>query len=169
MFNVYISIANSLYIILEYCMFGRLKDYLQSCDNTLAELGLPVELGDNLNSPVFAKGSSTSTDYVNILQSGSSSSYVKLLMRKFSLLSAQSDSVFSENTIAYSSESVDSDYRPINHAESLITLSRDYTNSPGALYNEDITNFALQIAYGLQHLEELKVYLHVCSSVCMNV
>lgn len=37
------------------------------------------------------------------------------------------------------------------------TTSRDYINCKGILYMEDVLNFALQIACGLQHLEELEV------------
>lgn len=137
-------------------MLGRLKDYLQSCNSTLVELGMSVELRNYQNSD-SGKGSSCSTDYINILQSSSSSSYAKLLMRKASLSSMQSDSVFYDGSIVYAPESVDSDYRTINYTDSSISLCRDYANSLGTLYNEDITNFALQIASGLQHLERLKV------------
>ena len=42
-----------------------------------------------------------------------------------------------------------------SHAE----LSPDYINCKGILYMEDILHFALQIACGLQHLEDLEVHV----------
>ena len=160
------SLAKSLFIILEYCMLGRLKDYLQSCNSALEKMGLPIELRDYQNSGK-GRGCSCSTDYVNILRStASSSSYAKLL-RKVSVESTQSDSVFYHSSIAYAPESIDSDYNSLSYAGSMITLSRDYENSPGLLYNEDVASFALQIAHGLQHLEKLKVCMSLC--VCMHL
>ena len=137
-------------------MFGRLLDYLQSCNSALEKLELPIELQDYQNSGK-GKESSCSTDYINILRStASSSSYAKLL-RKASVGSMQSDSVFCDSSIAYAPESIDSDYSLSSYAGPMITVSRDYENSPGPLNNEDVANFALQIAHGLQHLEKLKV------------
>ena len=40
------STVESLYLILEYCLFGRLKDYLITCDSVLVELGMLVKLSD---------------------------------------------------------------------------------------------------------------------------
>lgn len=36
-------------------------------------------------------------------------------------------------------------------------LAHDYVNTKGLLYMEDVANFALQVAQGLQHLETLQV------------
>lgn len=135
-------------------MFGKLKDYLQSCDNTLAESGLPVQLSDYSCGSVHGSYSSSSMGHVNILQSTSYNSYSKFLTKDNSLLNIQSDSGYGDS-IAYAPESVDSGY---SVGESMISISRDYANSPGILYDQDITNFALQIAHGLQHLENLKVF-----------
>jgi len=147
-------IAESLYIILEYCVFGRLKDYLQSCNNTLSELGLPVKLNDYSSGSVNGSNSSP-MGYMNILQSTSCNSYSKFLTKDNSLLNIQSDSGYGDS-IVYAPESVDSGY-----SESITYISRDYANSPGILYDQDITNFALQIAHGLQHLQTLKVFVHI--------
>lgn len=38
-------------------------------------------------------------------------------------------------------------------------LIHDYINSKGLLYMEDVTNFALQLARGLKHLEDHKVII----------
>ena len=150
-------------------MFGKLKDYLQNCHKALTELGIPVELRNYQNSSSNVHGSSCSTDYVNILQTSSCSSYAKLLMRRSSVGSTQSDSVFYEGSIAYAPESVDSDYNTMSYAGSGISYYRDYTNTPGTLYNEEIANFALQIACGLQHLEKLKVCVYVTVYMCVSV
>ena len=136
--------VESLYIILEYCAFGRLKDYL----------GLPVKLSDYSSGSVHGSDSGFSMGYVNILQSTSYNSYSKFLTKDNSLLNMQSDSGYGDS-IVYAPESVDSGY---SVGESVMSTSRDYANSPGILYDQDITNFALQIAHGLQHLENLKVF-----------
>ena len=141
-------------------MYGKLNDYLRNCQEALVQLGLPIISVNLHETPEFVRKSSNSTDYVNILQSNSSSStYLNLhqvLTRDSSLLSIQGDSVFSDN-VAYVPESMDSYNKPWTPVSEIISLSRDYLNSPGLLFNEDIVNFALQIAYGLQHLEKLKV------------
>jgi len=152
--------GESPYIILEYCMYGKLSDYLKTCQEALAQLGLPI-ISVNLHEATeFVRKSSNSTDYVNILQSNSTSStYLnlhKVLTRDSSFLSIQSDSVFSDNVV-YVPESLDSYCKPWTPASDIVSLSRDYLNTPGPLFNEDLVNFALQIAHGLQHLEKLKV------------
>ena len=160
---MYISVAESPYILLEYCMFGKLKDYLQSCDDVLVELGLPVKLGDYSD----VQGSHCSLEYTNVLQSNCTcyNSYSKILTRDSKdspTLNVPSDSGYGDS-IAYVPESIDSGYIG---GESLVSVSRDYANSPGTLYNQDIINFALQIAFGLQHLEKFKVYF--CSHVFLD-
>ena len=141
-------------------MYGKLNEYLRSCQEALVQLGLPIQSVNLQDASNFVRKSSNSTDYVNILQSNSNSNtYLNLhqvLTRDNSLLSEQSDSVFSDN-VAYMPESVDSYQKPYTPASDIVSLSRDYASSPGLLVNEDIVNFALQIAYGLQHLEKLNV------------
>ena len=161
---IYTSIAESPYILLEYCMFGKLKDYLRSCDDVLIELGLPVKLSEY---SVDVQGSSHSVEYINILQSNptcynSSSKMMTTDSKNGSMLNVPSDSGYGDS-IAYVPESIDSGYTSWRSiGESLVPVSRDYANSPGMLYNQDITNFALQIAHGLQHLENLKVhFVHI--------
>ena len=46
---------------------------------------------------------------------------------------------------------------PTSLAHSVAPLMHDYANCKGVVYMEDVQNFALQIAYGLQHLEKLQV------------
>lgn len=140
-------------------MFGKLKDYLQSCDDLLIELGLPVKLSDYT---VDIQESHHSVEYINILQSNtnynSSSKMLTIDGKDGSTLNVPSDSGYGDS-IAYVPESIDSGYTSWSIGESLVPALRDYVNSPGMLYNQDITNFALQIGHGLQHLENLKVYL----------
>ena len=160
---LYISIAESPYILLEYCLFGKLKDYLQSCDHALVELGLPVKLSDYLED---VQGSCYSLECANILQNNCNcyNSYSKILNKDNPTLNLPSDSGYGDS-IVYVPESTDSGYTSWSiGGDSLIPVSRDYANSPGILYNQDITNFSLQIAYGLQHLENLKVtFLSTCN------
>ena len=131
-------------------MHGKLKDYLKICREALAQLGLPIRSVNLHEASKFAAS-------MNISQSNNSSStnfnLHQVLTRDNSLLS---DSLFSDH-VAYVPESLDSDCKPCTPASEIVSMSRDYLNSPGLLFNEDIVNFALQIAYGLQHLEKLKV------------
>ena len=46
---------------------------------------------------------------------------------------------------------------PTSLAHSVAPLLHDYANCKGVVYMEDVQNFALQIACGLQHLEKLQV------------
>jgi len=134
-------------------MHGKLKDYLKICQEALTRLGLPI-ISVNLHDASKFSRSNNSTASINILQNNNSSSNLhQVLTKDNSLLS---DSLFSDN-VAYVPESLDSDSKPWTPASEIVSLSRDYLNSPGLLFNEDIVNFALQIAYGLQHLEKLKV------------
>ena len=55
---------------------------------------------------------------------------------------------------------------PVAHTVS--PLSHDYVNSKGLVYMEDVMNFALQIACGLQHLQNMQV-LPLYSSVILNL
>ena len=55
---------------------------------------------------------------------------------------------------------------PVAHTVS--PLSHDYVNSKGLVYMEDVMNFALQIACGLQHLQNMQV-LSLYSSVILNL
>lgn len=55
---------------------------------------------------------------------------------------------------------------PVAHTVS--PLSHDYVNSKGLVYMEDVMNFALQIACGLQHLQNMQV-LALYSSVILNL
>lgn len=138
-------------------MFGILKDYLRTCDSALVELGVPVKLNaysDNVQGLYIY----SPTEYVNTLHRSNNNfnSYYNILARDISPLNAPSDSGYGDS-IAYVPESVDTGYTSWSIGGYQASSSRDYANTAGILYNEDLTNFALQIAYGLQHLENLKV------------
>ena len=137
-------------------MFGRLKDYLKICDSALVELGIPVKLNTYSDN---VQGLYSPVEYINTLQHSSSNnfnSYYNILAKDISPLNAPSDSGYGDS-IAYVPESVDSGYTSWSIGGYQAYSSRDYANTAGVLYNEDLTNFALQIAYGLEHLENLKV------------
>ena len=42
-------------------------------------------------------------------------------------------------------------------AHTVAPLTHDYVNTKGLIYMEDVQNFALQIACGLKHLEDIQV------------
>ena len=163
--NIVVPTVEPPYVILEYCMFGRLKDYLKTCDSILVELGVPVKLNaysDDIQGP------HSPVEYINTQQhSGNTyNSYYNILGKDISPLNVPNDSGYGDS-IAYVPESVDSGYTSWSIGGYQGYSSRDYANSPGTLYNQDLTNFALQIAYGLQHLENLKVlifWMCKCSS-----
>ena len=46
-------------------------------------------------------------------------------------------------------------------AHSVAPIGHDYINSKGLVYMEDVHNFALQIACGLQHLASMEVCVYI--------
>ena len=51
-------------------------------------------------------------------------------------------------------------------AHSVAPIGHDYINSKGMVYMEDVHNFALQIACGLQHLASMEVYIQSIMYKC---
>ena len=49
------------------------------------------------------------------------------------------------------------DTAPVPLAHSITPIGHDYINTKGLVYMEDVHNFALQIACGLQHLANMQV------------
>jgi hypothetical protein len=52
------------------------------------------------------------------------------------------------------------DTAPVPLAHSVTPIGHDYINTKGLVYMEDVHNFALQIACGLQHLANMQVIAH---------
>ena len=53
-------------------------------------------------------------------------------------------------------------------AHSVASIGHDYINSKGLVYMEDVHNFALQIACGLQHLASMQVHISMTFSKCAS-
>ena len=54
-------------------------------------------------------------------------------------------------------------------AHSVAPIGHDYLNTKGLVYMEDVHNFALQIACGLQHLSSMQVSHTSCCRLCLWV
>ena len=152
-----------LCLIVEYATYGSLKDFLRECEEVVFSLN---------HVPYIARSTSISR---NNSCSSSSSSYPLLVDR--TPLTAQM-SVPSDNT---PSGPMTFTFPPSNRntknggfqenpqctahvpgvatpfAHSIAPITHDYINSKGIVYMEDVQNFALQIACGLQHLESMQV------------
>ena len=139
-------------------MYGSLKDFLKHCEQAVLSLN---------HAPQIVRSRSRSRR----LESHSSvSSAYPLLVET----SPQYDSAFSPNTFQFpppflstqdsgfceDSEDTLSAYAPgmgLPLAHTMCPISHDYINTKGLIYMEDIPNFALQIACGLEHLENMQV------------
>ena len=89
----------------------------------------------------------------------SSQSAGRLLARD--RLVTQDSGIFVENPENSSSQTIfnRTSCSAVNMAHSVSPLTQDYMNSKGFLYMEDVQNFALQIACGLKHLEDIQVWV----------
>lgn len=141
-------------------MHGNLKDFLHECKDTVEKLNHRAQIAGSRRS-----------QFPSV-----SSCYPALVMREKIPLSQQS-SVFSESshssrmdvfsTAACPSPDIsshrgrcltqDSGFGGETKPSVSSQVTHDYINCKGLLYMEDVSNFALQIACGLQHLEKLKV------------
>ena len=54
-------------------------------------------------------------------------------------------------------------------AHKLLPLNHDYINMPQPLLLDDVQNFALQIASGLEHLKEMKVWRSILFLVMFHL
>ena len=76
------------------------------------------------------------------------------------------------NTSTSSAESAHAAHHPntaLPLAHSVAPIGHDYINTKGLVYMEDVHNFALQIACGLQHLANMQVNRYMHSHVYMYV
>ena len=153
---------------MEYAIYGNLKAFLRECEEAVRGLN---------HLPTIARSKSRSHSTTS-----TSSTYPLLLHEKTSL--SRQNSVFSDTPNEFRTfvfpvpphsriqdggafvESLEA--QQTAHAPGMATpmahtvspLSHDYVNSKGLVYMEDVMNFALQIACGLQHLQNMQVLPH---------
>lgn len=147
-------------------MYGKLKDYLLECKRVATHNGcLPLRIA-SVVAPEFHGGkkvlqavqfSSLSSGYGSIIGKCYTDSQESIGTKDSddnlysgSMDTITTDGVFDipDNKNTYeSSEDIFHTYVEEN----------EYCNSPGLIYEEDVINFSLQIASGMEHLERLKV------------
>jgi hypothetical protein len=176
MFSSPPNLAGPVYLIVEYAMHGNLKDYLHQCKEAVERLNrrpliargsrrrqpsslssgyhafvLQEKIPLSQQSSVFSDVSHTSRiDCPSPDCLGSTESGVRRLTQDSGLGAEGKGSISSEGVAVVGASDAASVTNPSEEAN-------DYINCKGLLYMEDVSNFALQIACGLQHLDHLKV------------
>ena len=172
-------------MIIEYANYGSLKDFLKLCEEAVLRLNhIPqVQMFRSRTSSASTNSSSyphlvckiplsnqnsvfssngTPTTLVTAVNSSKFDFSSPLNLARERLVTQDSgffgDNVDTSPQAAYI-EVLDGG----STAHSVVPLTHDYTNSKGLLYMEDIQNFALQIASGLKHLEDIQVGPVRCS------
>lgn len=168
--------AGPLYLIVEFAIYGSLKDYLHQCKEVVLKLNHVPQIVNSRRRSHHPSISST---------------YPALRREREKIPLSQQSSVFSEisqsSRVNAASSSSSSSSTPTSFHSTQggprarcptqdsgfcggepgtfqlsSYVARDYINCKGLLYMEDVMNFAFQIACGLQHLEKLKVTVMMC-------
>lgn len=183
------AIGGPLCIVVEYAMYGKLKDYLLECRRVVTHSShLPIHIAtirdptfhskERLLKTVQVQFSSTSSGYGSMIGKYSTESQGSIGSTSHSqesqdnLYSSSVDTMATDGvfeTTSYCRNVCDEPEDTFQHSAE---FSCEYINSPGLIYEEDVINFALQIASGLEHLERLKVYNNLyifisCSKICL--
>ena len=147
-------------------MYGKLKEYLLECKRVATHNGcLPLRIA-SVTAPEFhgskkvlqpVQFSSLSSGYGSIIgkcytdsQESIGTKYSDDNLYSSSMDTITTDGVFDMPDTKNKYESSDDIF--YSYAE-----DSEYCNSPGLIYEEDVINFSLQIASGMEHLEKLKV------------
>lgn len=157
-----------LCLIVEYAIYGNLKGFLQECEQAVRGLNhLPIITRSKSRSNSTTSTSSTYPlllhEKTPISRQNSVFSDTPNECRKFTFpvppprqyLRSQDGGVFGESVEALQTAHAPGVSMPLAHTVS--PLSHDYINTKGLVYMEDVQNFALQIACGLQHLRNIQV------------
>jgi hypothetical protein len=164
-------------MIIEYANHGSLKDFLKSCEEAVLKLNHIPQVQQSFGSHRTSSTNSGSSTYPhlvfklplstqNSVFSSGGTPTPSASSNRFDF-SGENDQISGEERLAtqdsgFFGENVDQ--AAFNEASSgaltahtVAPLTHDYVNSKGLLYMEDVQNFALQIACGLKHLEEIQV------------
>ena len=161
------TLGGPVCLIIEYAAHGNLRSFLKSCEEAAMTLN---------HQPLFLRKKSRT-------ESCSSASSSQPLLSAKSPTSGQAFSFSSDAQVRYVShppplvnqESIEGlvcvpEDQRVAHPEGISSehltapLTHDYLNCKGLMYMEDVQTFALQIAFGLQHLETMEVG-HACSKI----
>ena len=174
-----------IYMIIEYANHGSLKDFLKSCEEAVTKLhhtpqfriyrsrrtssastcstrypqqvcrqsvSAQNSVFSNLGTPTTATTTASSSG--NFDFSSTPALHESLTRER---LITQDSGFFGESASQATFNDVLAITPTSNMAHSIAPLTHDYVNNKGLLYMEDIQNFALQIACGLKHLEDIEV------------
>ena len=168
-------------MIIEYANHGSLKDFLKSCEEAVLKLNHIPQVQQSFRSCRTSSTNSGSRTYPHLvfkLPLSAQNSVFSSASTPTALIPSASSSGFDfsdENHEQRSTEerliTQDSGFFGENVdlaafngtsggalvAHTVAPLTHNYVNSKGLLYMEDVQNFALQIACGLKHLEEIQV------------
>ena len=176
-------------MIIEYARYGSLKDFLKECEDVVLQLNhVPQTLHyyRHHHSSSTYSPSSTCSAYPQLLDktqfsthsaSGGAFSPVTTTpstagtsgMFEFpptkpsgltrERLTTQDSGFYGETVDCLPQATFNDVLDGVPMAHSVSPLTHDYVNSKGLLYMEDVQNFALQIACGLKHLEDIQVWV----------
>lgn len=171
-------------LIVEYATYGNLRDFLRQCEEVVLSLNhlphIPRNRYADCYKACYDVICSTSAlsfrSRTRTFSASSTCSTQPLITRQDSSVftpgSGQTHFVFPSPTGHVSSGSCSSSNGELKltaqHpsaaavplAHSVAPIGHDYLNTKGLVYMEDVHNFALQIACGLQHLANMQVQLH---------
>ena len=173
-------------MIIEYADHGSLKDFLKLCEEAVLKLNHVPQVQSFRSRHTGSTNSSSGGSYPHmcfkaplsahnsvfsaggtpnsvITANNSSSKFdfsAENIVTKFTRdrLITQDSGFFGENSSSQVTfGTVLGGGSATSMAHSVAPLTHDYINSKGLLYMEDVQNFALQIASGLKHLEDIQV------------
>ena len=167
-------------MIIEYANHGSLKDFLKNCEEAILKLNHIPQVQQSFRSCRTSSTNSGSSTYPHLvfkLPLSAQNSVFSSGGTPTALIPSASSSRFdfscSNHQISREERLVTQDSgffgENVDHAalsetsggalmaHTVAPLTHDYVNCKGLLYMEDVQNFALQIACGLKHLEDIQV------------
>jgi hypothetical protein len=158
-------------LIVEYARYGNLRDFLRQCEEVVLSLNHKPHIPRTRSRTGTFSTSSVGSTRPLILRQDSSvftpgSGHHQFVFpfpsppSRGRNSSSSSSTVDSKHTAHHPSTAV-----PLAH--SVAPIGHDYINSKGLVYMEDVHNFAIQIACGLQHLANMQI-VH-CDLAARNV
>jgi serine/threonine protein kinase len=159
-------------LIVEYARYGNLRDFLRQCEEVVLSLNHKPHIPRH-RSRTGTFSSSSAGSFQPLITRQDSSVFTPGSVQQhqfvFPFPSPPSHKM-SNSSSSSTTESKAAAHHPstaVPLAHSVAPLGHDYINSKGLVYMEDVHNFALQIACGLQHLASMEI-VH-CDLAARNV
>ena len=158
--------AGPLYLIVEFAIHGSLKDYLHQCMEVVEKLNHTpriIRLHRKRHPSLSSYSPGVQKEKAPLSQQSSVFSMTSQMSKTdtSSISPLITSSMNSPSELSYTGP-MKTRSRCLTQDSGKGSLSsepvHDYINCKGLIYMEDVMNFALQIACGLQHLEKLKVH-----------